>query len=68
MTALSGQAAAPAGYYKSCEGKTGKQLLSALYNVIGSHTTVSYDGLWEVFKTSDVRDNGSVWDMYSTKE
>lgn len=68
MTALSGQAAAPAGYYKSCEGKNGKQLLSALYNVIGSHTTVSYDGLWEVFKTSDVRDNGSVWDMYSTKE
>ncbi|MDE5607831.1 MAG: endonuclease [Muribaculaceae bacterium] len=68
IAAFSGSAAAPAGYYKSCEGKTGKQLLSALYNVIGSHTTVSYDGLWEVFKTSDVRDNGTVWDMYSTKE
>lgn len=68
IAVFSGSAAAPAGYYKSCEGKTGKQLLSALYNVIGSHTTVSYDGLWEVFKTSDVRDNGSVWDMYSTKE
>lgn len=68
MGAFAGEAAAPAGYYKSCEGKTGKQLLSALYTVVGSHTTVSYDGLWEVFKTSDVRANGTVWDMYSTKE
>lgn len=64
----SARASAPAEYYKSCEGKTGQQLLSALYAVIGSHTTVSYDGLWEVYKTSDVRDNGTVWDMYSTKE
>lgn len=60
--------AAPDSYYKSCEGKTGQQLLSALHSVIGNHTTVSYDGLWTVYKTSDVRENGSVWDMYSTKE
>lgn len=61
-------AEAPVDYYKSCEGKGGKALLSALYNVIGNHTVVSYDGLWNVYKTSDVRANGRVWDMYSTKE
>lgn len=61
-------AEAPASYYQSCEGKADKALLSALCGVIGSHTTVSYDGLWNVYKTSDVRDNGTVWDMYSTKQ
>ncbi len=58
----------PSGYYSSCEGKSGKSLLTALYNTISTHTTVSYDGLWEVYKTSDIRPNGKVWDMYSTKE
>lgn len=60
-------AQAPDGYYSSCEGKSGQELLSALYSKITNHTTISYDGLWDVFKTSDVRDDGSVWDMYSTK-
>lgn len=60
-------AQAPDGYYSSCEGKSGQELLSALYSKITDHTTISYDGLWDVFKTSDVRDDGTVWDMYSTK-
>lgn len=62
------QAEAPAGYYASCEGKTGKALLQALCDVVGPHTNVGYDGLWEVYEKSDVRDNGTLWDMYSTKE
>jgi endonuclease I len=60
-------AAEPDGYYSSCEGKTGQALLTALYEVVGSHTTVSYDGLWNVYKTSDMREDGTLWDMYSTK-
>lgn len=61
-------AQAPDGYYSSCEGKCGKELLTALYSKISSHTTIGYKtGLWDVFKTSDVRDDGTVWDMYSTK-
>lgn len=61
-------AQAPEGYYSSCEGKSGKELLTALHAKISSHTTIGYkSGLWEVFKTSDVRDDGTVWDMYSTK-
>ncbi len=67
---VAGQASAeaPAGYYSTCEGKKGAALLSALCDKIGSHTDVGYDGLWNVYKTSDVRANGKVWDMYSTKE
>ncbi len=61
-------AAEPAGYYDSCEGKCGKALLKALENVISKHTNVGYDGLWNVYDDSDVREDGSVWDMYSTKD
>lgn len=61
-------AEAPANYYTSCENKGGKTLLSSLHDVMGAHTNVGYDGLWEVYETSDVRTNGKVWDMYSTKE
>lgn len=64
-------AQAPAGYYDSAKGLNKKNLLIALKNIVGPHTTVSYDGLWEVYKSSDVRvDPGDgktyVWDMYST--
>lgn len=62
-------AAEPDGYYSSCEGKTGEALLKALKNVVGPHTVISYKtGLWEVYKTSDVRPDGTLWDMYSTKQ
>lgn len=60
-------AAAPAGYYSSCENKGGKDLLVALYSKISSHTNVGYDGLWDVYKESDVYPDGKIWDMYSTK-
>lgn len=58
----------PDGYYKNCEGAGGKDLLMRLYETVGPHTKVTYDGLWNVYKDSDVRPNGTVWDMYSTKE
>lgn len=61
-------AAAPSGYYSRCENKGGRNLLIALHETIGSHTTVSYDGLWNVYPKSDVKPNGKIWDMYSTKE
>ncbi len=65
---VSAFAQAPAGYYNACEGKSGKTLLKALHSTISSHEDVGYSGLWDVYETSDVRANGSVWDMYSTKE
>lgn len=66
LSALEG--AEPVNYYSKCENKGGAALLTALQNTVGDHTVVSYDGLWDVYKTSDVKDNGKVWDMYSTKE
>lgn len=65
--ALSLRAAIPSGYYDNCEGKTGQALLEALYSTISGHTAVSYSGLWELYKTSDIDENGKIWDMYSTK-
>lgn len=58
-------AEAPANYYAAAEGKTGEALRQALYQIIKSHTNVGYDGLWNVYKTSDVTDDGKIWDMYS---
>ncbi len=60
-------AQAPAGYYKSAEGKNKQALLEALCDIIGPHTDVGYDGLWRVYETSDVYPGtNKIWDMYST--
>lgn len=68
MCAGTAFAAEPTGYYSSCEGLCGQQLLKALHSTISSHTNVGYDGLWELYKTSDIRpEDGTIWDMYSTK-
>ena len=62
------RAQAPQGYYSSAEGKSGETLRTALYNIIKSHSSVSYSELWQSFYTTDVRpDNGKVWDMYSDR-
>ena len=50
----------PDGYYKNCEGAGGKDLLMRLYETVGPHTKVTYDGLWNVYKDSDVRPNGGL--------
>ncbi len=58
----------PSGYYSTCENKYGATLLTALCSKISSHTTISYSGLWSAFKDTDTKNNGKIWDMYSTKE
>ncbi len=58
----------PSGYYKNAEGKCGAALLSALCNIVSSHTSVSYANLWTAYKQTDTKSNGKIWDMYSTKE
>ncbi len=67
-TALGMNAEVPDGYYNSCEGKSGRELLKALNATISSHTNVGYDGLWNVYKQSDVRADGTLWDIYTTKK
>lgn len=55
----------PAGYYEQAVGKSSQSLKTALFNIISNCGSVSYDGLYSVYKTSDVRPDGKVWDMYS---
>ncbi len=67
IAALSLSASEPAGYYSSCNGKSGQALLKQLESVISNHTNVGYAGLWDLYKKSDIDANGKIWDMYSTK-
>ncbi|NOU18248.1 MAG: T9SS type A sorting domain-containing protein [Bacteroidales bacterium] len=57
----------PNGYYTAADGKTGATLKTALYNIIKGHTDLGYDGLYNVYTTSDNLPSGKVWDMYSIK-
>lgn len=54
-------------YYQNANGKKGKALKTAMFNIISKHSQLSYDGLWTAFKTTDKREDGKVWDMYSDK-
>lgn len=59
----------PSGYYKKAEGKNQAALLSQLCAIVGPHTNVGYDGLWNVYEDSDVRPGTNYyWDMYSTSQ
>lgn len=55
----------PENYYASAKGMTGKDLKSTLYLIIAPHTEREYSDLWEDFKSTDVREDGTIWDMYS---
>lgn len=52
-------------YYQSANGLKGKALKTAMFKIISKHSSLSYDGLWTAFKTTDKREDGKVWDMYS---
>jgi endonuclease I len=62
-----GSAEAPKDYYASCEDLGGKTLLVQLCSVVGNPSVTSYNGLWTTYLTSDIDENGKIWDMYSTK-
>lgn len=55
---------APAGYYDAAIGKSGSTLQNTLASIIDS-SDPGYDALWDIYKTTDRRDDGKVWDMYS---
>ncbi len=52
-------------YYQSANGKKGKALKTAMFYIIKTHKELSYKGLWNAFRTTDRREDGKVWDMYS---
>ena len=63
---MSSSAAVPDGYYNNAENKTKQALLTALYEIIHTHTKISYDGLWDAYTSTDTDINGYYIDMYST--
>lgn len=52
-------------YYQNANGKSGKALKTAFYNIIKSHKAIGYDGLYEGYKKTDTRADGYVRDWYS---
>ena len=59
-------AQAPGGnYYQNADGKKGQALKTALFHIIANHTTVSYKDIWTAYETTDMRDDGYVYDIYS---
>lgn len=67
LTTICVNADIPAGYYNRAVGKKNKDLKTAMHEIISPHTRIDYgsNGTWVVFRTSDVRTDGSIWDMYS---
>ena len=55
----------PSGYYDSANGLSGEALRSALHDIIDGHSVISYNGLWNAYRTTDKKANGKVWDTYS---
>lgn len=55
----------PANYYNAAVGKSGEELRTALYQIIKTHTAVSYGDLWNSYRSTDVMPSGKVWDIYS---
>ena len=53
-------------YYESIQGKSGKALFDAVQKVTKQgYSSLGYDGLWSAYEYTDLRSDGSVWDMYS---
>ena len=52
-------------YYKNADGKKGEALKTALCGIIYNREEQSYNSLLTSFKTTDLRSDGKIWDMYS---
>jgi len=66
---LSAQAPHNTGtYYQKANGKKGRELKTAFFEIIKNPNVVHYDSLWTAYNTSDKRildDQEIIWDMYS---
>ena len=53
-------------YYEDVDWtKVGSDLMKDLTDAIRPHDTLSYSSLWSAYRTTDVREDGTLWDMYS---
>jgi endonuclease I len=71
MAAMVSWAQAPHGtgtYYQKANGKKGRELKTAFFEIIRNPSVVHYDSLWNAYNTSDKRvlnEQEIIWDMYS---
>ena len=62
-------AASLPAYYESIDGTSGKALVDAIQQVakLGYRTDdFRYDSVWYAFKYTDLREDGYIWEVYST--
>lgn len=53
-------------YYQKAQGKKGRELKTAMYEIINTPAVLEYDSLWMAYSISDARTpRGEIWDMYS---
>ena len=55
----------PANYYRNAINKSDESLMSALCAIIRTHKQLSYNALWDAFKSTDTDSQGYIIDMYS---
>ncbi len=55
----------PPGYYDDAEGLYGDELREALHQIIQGHTVITNSEIWSAFESTDMKPDGTVWDMYS---
>lgn len=57
-------------YYQKAHGKKGRELKTAMYEIIKNPSVLTYDDLWDAFNITDerVKEDGTkiIWDMYSS--
>ncbi len=56
-------------YYSSIDGTSGKTLYDAISTVTKhGYSSLGYDGLYTAYKSTDLKSDGTIWDMYSNCE
>ena len=56
----------PNGYYNTINGKKAQALKTSLSGLLLNHTVHEYSSLWTFFQSTDMRPDGTIWDMYSS--
>jgi len=54
-----------AGEYYSLVDPDSQELLLALHDLIDDHQALGFNSLWGAFQSTDAREDGAVWDVYS---
>lgn len=64
-TGLSLFAQPSANYYTAAKGQKGYALKTALSSIVGNPSVKSYNQLWEAYKKTDLKADGTIYDCYS---